>query len=409
MKTTYIVRGAGWFRTFALTLVVCLSLPGADACPYSVRQVGFVVLKREPYRLYYLITDDTPDKERLAAWFEAADYILADSNVEAALVNVDQQKAHEALIFSIGLEIEEFPAAFVVSPRGDRTIPLGLELETFSAEAAAALLDKVVSSPKREELKSHIVKHWCVVMLVKGSDASKNKKAEAELKAAIEQAAGSTTELGKVIETPPYLLVVDADDTAEEVFLWSLGLPRAEASEPRALVLFARGQQIGPVLQGRTLTKAWVRSVIRKVGMNCACMTDTRWVSGPRIPLRWEHDRQEQVRRLVGIDPDNPSVRLDVARIWRSNAQPGQRSEGPLGYTEGYLDYPEGLVPDAPGGLSAEAASSGPYVATRSGAKAEPISMLEKHAGHVLTLVIAGMAVVALAFSGVLLWKRRGA
>jgi len=403
------VRG-DWPGLIAVTLAAWLFVPGAYACPYSVRQVGFVILKKEPYRVCCLVRDDTPDRERVASWFRDCDYVLMDSNVEAAVLNLDQS-ADEALASAVPRKIDRLPAVVIVSPSGERTMRLRLGSQSSSEDAVRALLERAVSSPKREELKSHIVKNWCVVMLATGGDRAKNEKARGEVKAALEEVAGSETELGATIDVPPHLLVVASDDPAEKVLLWSLGLPHGKTPEPRVVVLFGRGQQIGPVLEGRTLTRAWVRSTIYKVGMNCACMTDHRWVSGPRIPLRWEEDCQEEVRRLVGIDPDSPEVRLAIARAWQTDVQMERGALGLLGYTEGPF-----VQVEAPDGSVSVEATPEPIAAARlavtrarSATEADPGATLEERAGKAVIAVIAGMVVVVLACSGVLLWRKQRA
>lgn len=392
--------------TFALSASLFLSTAGA--CPYSVRQVGFAELKTEPYHVYVLVTDHTPGRERLAGRLKQAASIITDSNIQVEIVDVDRQETHDAVIDSYGLNIQRYPAAIMVSPKESAIILPGFQTGALSAKEVGNVLQTAVSSPKREELKSHIVKHWCVVMLVEGTDAARNQKARAEVKAAIKEVAGSIAQSGEIIDKPPYLLEVASVDPSEQVLLWSLGLG-GETAQPRAVVLFGRGRQMGPVLEGGTLTKAGVADMVAGVGVICACTTDHRSLRSTGIPLRWEEDRQDQVRRLIGFDPDSPEVTMELARVWQEEPPASKSGLGLFGYTEARIEYVEEPGGNAAAGPPENKAPSAPSTVASSSAEVQAVSTLEENTGRMVIVVIAGMVAVVVAGSLILASRRRGA
>ena len=70
-------------KTFAalLFLAFCLGPSAALACQYNVRDVGFVDLESDPYRLFALVRNDSP-AEVIAALRDLTSAALRDSNVE---------------------------------------------------------------------------------------------------------------------------------------------------------------------------------------------------------------------------------------------------------------------------------------------------------------------------------------
>ena len=68
----------------------------------------------------------------------------------------------------------------------------------------------------------------------------------------------------------------------------------------------------------------------------------------------------------------------------------------------------EGSGPDTESHLSPEVVTTASSVVRRPEVKVGSVSKLGKRAGQVLGAVIGGMAVVAAACTGVLLWRRRG-
>ena len=85
---------------------------------------------------------------------------------------------------------------------------------------------------------------------------------------------GTTTALGDKVDAPPQLVTVAANDPDERVMLWSLDMGQHDPPRAQAVVLFGQCRQIGPVLEGKTLTESQLIGLFNTLGINCACTTD---------------------------------------------------------------------------------------------------------------------------------------
>jgi len=394
----------------ALAAGLWLMVPAsAWGCPYSIRQSGFVVLKKQEYHVYCFVKDDTPDKNTIQSGIDEAEYLLTDSNVKAELINVDRQIGHDAMVYVSQLGTNEFPAFALVSPKEDVMRLRVPDEQPLSADDVVALLERVVSSPKRDEMREHIVPQWCVVLLVKGADDAENQRALAEAKTAIKEIKGKPTEMVLSIDDPPYLLVVDAKEPTEQIFLWSLGLTGDDPPRAKAVVLFGRGRQIGPVFAGENLTSASLLNVFYKIGSNCSCTSDPIWVSGPAIPLQWDEACRAEVRKRLHFDPDNPMVRIEIARIWGKKVSDLRRTGGFLGYAEGSFAPPveaEGETTAMPPTVPFALAVGVPNAHTE---PKTPPATFERRTAHMVLGAIAGLGVAVMLGGGILMLRNRKA
>jgi hypothetical protein len=324
----------------AVALLSCLIPPTVSACPYSVRDVGFIELTPARYSLYCVVRNDTPERDKVSATFdELSGVVLLDSNVECEVVNLDRQEGHEAAEYVEFWGIDTFPSAVVVAPDGRSLVLPMVRADQPLKDTVWSVLEGVVSSPKRDEVLEHAPTAWCMVVLVEGGDRAENGKARKAVGEAMSFISGAVTAMGRVVREPPLLLVIPQQSAAEEeVLLWSLGLDSYDNRGARVAVLYGRGRQMGPVLEGDGLTRDAVLNLFYIIGMDCGCETDPRILAGRTIPLRWGSTVQSLLVSQLGFDPESPMVKTEVSRIWAGGAM---YAEGPLGYTEGVFGYIE--------------------------------------------------------------------
>ncbi len=310
-KTTVIIAASVW------GLGGCLVAAGG--CPYSIRDAGFIVREPQPYKLTVFVNDRTPGREELTRWLaEAADSYLADANVAAEVVNLDQQPHHKANSYLPARGHDNLPVAVLISPR-DKAMSLpGLEPNILFEEAIQRLVQEAVVSPKRTELAAHIITDWCVVVVAEGTDAAENRRVAQAVAAASRAVVGTITEMEQKIARGPYVITLSADDAAEEVFAWSIGLDRDDNTQARVAVLYGMGRRVGPVLAGENITESVLTNIFLFLGRNCTCTADPRWLLGPVVPLVWGQDRQQQVYDLLGFDPNSPMVAATLGGVWVS-------------------------------------------------------------------------------------------
>lgn len=411
-------RTGGWSGVLGVALVVASSSP-AWACPYAIRAVGFTGWKAPPFHVYLLVKNAMPDREKVTSAFEqASDVVLFDSNVEAQVVNVDKEREHPALRHVQGLKVRTLPAALLVSTSGRAMVLEGIGAKGLSEEALQSELERVVWSEARADIADHIVRHWCVVLVVQGADRADNVRADRAVEAAAKKVVGTMTTMGEEIRLGPHVVRVRAQAPDERIVLWSLGLDQADRKKAHAVVLYGRGRQFGPVLSGETLTQDDLLAAFRGLGENCECITADQWLSQQPVPLRWSEEKQTEVRQVLKVDEEQ--MRADVLSTWSVSSG---RGGGALGAARGYVEVAmpvEGAAPE-PGATSEDVAVSPPAAPDASpvpGAEATPtptappvatpapVSPLEEQAGKVLLLAV-GIMVVVMAAAGLLLVARR--
>lgn len=328
----------------ALALLICTlsSLHAALGCKYTVRDVGFVDIASIPYRLYIFVGDDMPRKQ-MKTLKEISYVALMKANVTAEMVNVDRQRDHLALRYLRFWRITHLPAAVLVSPEDGRSFPLPLNEGggTFKRSAWNAM-ERVVSSPVRDEMLKHIVRAYCIVLFILGKDERANKRAEKAISEAVEEIKGMMSQFPKSVDEPPYLITISRNSFAEEeILLWSLGIDE-RGDEPHLAVLYGRGRLIGSVLKGREITASGLFNILSVVGQACECGLDRGWVLGRMIPLKWDERVQREVVKTLGFDAENPMVRAEVSQILAIGpASSGEEGSRGLfyGYEEKEVEY----------------------------------------------------------------------
>ena len=317
------------------------------ACPYSIRDSAFIGSQDPPsYNLYFVVDRNAPIREELTEWVElAADAWLGDAATKARVMDRVDARSHrlEELLPARSLDPARLPIAVLVSPQEDATIVPGFGPGNVSQDAVMDAVVSVVESPARIDLREHLIESWCAVLIVEGKDLAENARAEKAIRAAIQRITGTTTEMGKVVTTGPYLYTVSPDDVNERLFLWSLGLaePDADTTTVRATMLVGRSERRGPIFAGAEITADSLYDAFVMLGRSCSCTTAEMWLTGPIPPLDWGPEMQDAVSDELGFDPRDPeavrSIRNVVAGIRGPTGFGGSTA---FGYHETYIEMP---------------------------------------------------------------------
>ena len=327
----------------------CVQAHPVFACRYNVREVGFVDLGIERYRLYGYVDKNTPAE--ITSSFEQISYAaLLESNIEAEIIDVNQQKDHPAIKYLDSLQlaalaagqIQTFPSAVLVSPDGQTlSVPLNSTRQPFEQTLRSAL-DDILSSPKRQEILQQVAKAYGVVLLIESADGEQNKKAKEAARGAIKLVAGQMQYLPKPIAHPPVLIEVSqASLSQENVLLWSLGLDKDKLDQPHAAVLYGRGRWIGPMFKGEQITQDNLTAVLFVIGEDCECGFDHRWLQGTMLPARWDENLLSSAAESLGFDPESPMIKAEIS--WIVGRGFSSYPDVPLGYQELVVEsQPEG-------------------------------------------------------------------
>jgi len=297
-----------------IALFCLLGTQEALACRYTVRDSGFVDLGGSSYHLFFY-TDGTHDKALASA--VNVHQALADTNINAAVINVIDAAGHPAMRFYRSMESASLPAAVLVAP-DNRSIRLGkLDMGADVKEQAWALIERASASPKRDEILEKCLDTFCVVLLIEGDDPALNTAARDQTNAAIDRIRGVMHRMAKPVKEPPALVTVSAKERSnEKALLFSLGISAQQADPlPRAVVLYGRGKRMGPLLAGSDISERILFNILAIIGADCECGMDRFLFQGMHIPLRWDEERKAKAAKLLGFDPENPMVKIEMSQI----------------------------------------------------------------------------------------------
>lgn len=319
-------------------LAVCVN--SAHGCRYNVREVGFIDVGIDPYRLFvYTVQPASPNE--VGNLQGELDVALADTNIRSELVTAGADVNHPASRFLSLHQIDAFPAAVLVSPDGQSR-------HAALSPGGRSLAEEVLNSPTRRQILEKAADSYGVVLLIEGPQQDRNAAAREAVSAAIAQTNDQLEYLPKPIAKGPEMVVLDRASLArEEMLLWTLGLKPQDVNEPHAAVFYGRGRWIGPLFKGETLTGENLSQVLSIIGADCECGLDHRWLQGTMLPARWDEELQQRAAASLGFDPESPVVKMEMVSIVRRGMGGFDQGEMPFGYREMEVG---GDVPDSNAG-----------------------------------------------------------
>ncbi len=346
-----------WLVAVAVCCLAFRPYP-ASGCEYNVREVGFIDVGIEPYRLLVYLPENAPAGE-VSSLKDAMDVALAETNIRFQLVaaGADANQASVELAKTHG--IDRFPAALLVSPDG-QSMPLDVSrassprseggtpsTQISLAQAIPAALGSALDSPLQRQILEKCADAYGVVLLIEGPAAQANATAREAIAAALRQIGEQleflpTPAKSKPITMGPELVVLDQKSlTREQVLLWTLRLKPQDVNQPRAAVFYGRGRWLGPLFDAATLTAGNLTQLLSVIGGDCECGLDHRWLQGTMLPARWDETLHEKVVASLGYDPENPMAKMEMVSIIRRGMGGFDYPGVPLAYQEIEVGNPE--------------------------------------------------------------------
>ena len=339
------------------TILTVLFALDALACRFNVRDVGFVDLGSEKYRLFVFVPDATPAAE-IESLKSIAYATYLESNVKADVLTASAAAKGEAAPF-LPANLKQAKAV-LVSVDGKRSLPVLLSVGGKSLSVSAwDGLESVFDSPRRNSVVSKVYEHYGVILIVEGKNADENLRISKMANTVVVSITSKMDRLEKEIREPPVVEVISAKEFAgERAFMWSLGITEI-AETPQVAVLYGRGRIIGPVLRDARLDERSLAAIVNTIGLNCECGLDRKWMQGTMIPQKWDEDVRKQFADQLGFDPESPAIRIEMSQILSKggkgagvNRQPtigGTLDDLLMGYREGSLNSAETeSTPEAP-------------------------------------------------------------
>ena len=302
-------------------------------CEYNIRDAGFVNLNDPPYRLFFFIDDTIPAKS-IQEFREESRRVLFGSNILPEIVHISGDRDHKAMVHYRFWDLQEAPAFILVSP-DQRTLPLTISNNTtVNRDRLRRVLQNAVSSSLRQEILAHIVKAYAVFVLIQGPDLEENRLAFEKISQASRKMSSVMSQLPKRIDSPPHIIVLPHDRTAEErIFLWSIGLNTGDSDRAWIAILFGRGRIFYSPFASAVVKASEITDMLTIIGLSCDCGLDKQGLIGQSIPLSWDKNLQAEVVNQLGFDAENPLLKREISGILTANnldTESGEVLSGPL-------------------------------------------------------------------------------
>lgn len=312
------------YRLLSAILILLPLLP-AQACRYTVREIGYTDLAPGPYRLTVIMGRAVTGEEQ-AEFATLRQALLLNANIEALLTG--RAAADSSVSAWLDASGAALPAGVLVSAEGRCLAIQPKEGKGFRA-IVWSLLEHAADSAMRDRIRQELVRSFGVILIAEGSDPAAARQAERTAAAAVKRFSSMRSLLPKEVhEGIPVITIPFSRKDGERVLLWSLGMDSGEDA-PRAVVLYGRGRRMGPVVSGRDITQETLLNLLSVVGADCECGLDQSWKLGSMIPLRWGYREQERLAAVLGFDVEHPRVKSEMSQIigFRPPVS-GRRQEG---------------------------------------------------------------------------------
>jgi len=301
-------------------------------CKYNVRETGFIDLGNSYYSLYFFINGETSE-EINSSMKQISHSMLIDSNINAEVINTDEQEDHSAMEFFHLWNIQSSPAAVLVSPDGQSMVVQLVKADEPFNETLRSAVNEIISSRKRKEIIEKVIETYGVVLLIEGENPQENRQFHHVATQAANQIRRQMKFMPKLIDHPPLVISLGSAFFEEEsVLLWSMGLDPDDIRDAYAAVFYGRARWIGPLMKAEEITVDNLISILSIIGVDCECGLDLSWVHGTLLPTSWDQEVQTAVYQSLEFDPENPMVIMEVSRILKKGSN--FHTAGPSEYQE---------------------------------------------------------------------------
>ncbi len=289
----------------------------ANACRFTVREIGFSTLAHD---IYTLVVIDQHANALDPKWQNIRSK-LDDSNIKLTVLHPVKDREHPLVKQLINRKLS-LPELVLFAPDGRM---LKLKVNDLSNE-----VDRVLNSPIRSSLGKDFTEVFSVILMVDGKDETKNEAVARKIESDFERIENILPYMPKQVRNGPVSVRISANDfQSEKVLLWSLGIDELP-DEPVAFVLYGRGRIMGGAVNATEISEGRIYSYMSMIGADCECGLDRKWMLGNQIPLLWPSESRQQLADEVGFDVDNPMILAEMSRILAKETNPD--IAGDVGY-----------------------------------------------------------------------------
>lgn len=289
----------------------------ANACRFTVREIGFSTLSHDIYSL--VVIDEYANA--LDPIWQGIRNNLDDSNIKLAVLHPEKDHEHPYVKQVINRKLS-LPALVLIAPDGRM---LKLNVNDLSNE-----VDRALNSPIRRRLGNDFAGVFSVILWVDGNDKIKSSEVDSIINSDCDRIENIIPYMPKKVRNGPMSIHISTGDFKKErVLLWSLGIDKLP-DEPIAFVLYGRGRIMGGAVVASEISEGRLFKYMSMIGADCECGLDRRWMLGNQIPLLWPSESRQQLANEVGFDVDNPMILAEMSRILAKETNPD--IAGDIGY-----------------------------------------------------------------------------
>tara|TARA_R110002049_G_scaffold160881_2_gene325876 strand:- start:10 stop:1110 length:1101 start_codon:yes stop_codon:yes gene_type:complete len=283
-----------------LGLFLMLYATNAEACRYTIREIGFSTLSRVTYVIYRVDDGSALFPKQQALSF-------SNSNIKTYGLNINEDKISPIVAFVKSQNLA-FPA-YVLKDKNGRMLAM------TETDYKNNLKSSILSSPVQTKLLKNLPRNYASVILIEGYNAADNKMAKETVLKSCERITNIMPNMPKQVDVGPDMIAISQSQFQEEkVLLWSLGVDVMPA-EPAAFILYGKGRMMGEKITFQKIIEDSVYKLLAIIGADCECGLDRKWMLGYQIPLDWPKDTRQGLSDRLGFDVDNPMVLTEMSRI----------------------------------------------------------------------------------------------
>ncbi|GAA3554878.1 hypothetical protein [Snuella lapsa] len=288
-------------RLLKLVFALCgiMYVSSAEACRYTIREIGFSTLSKVTYVLYRIDENQTDfPKQQEQAFLE--------SNIKTSTIGFDAE-TNPVVAFAKARKLA-LPAYVLVDKNG-RMLALS------ETKGRNNLREHVLNSPVQSQLLKNLPVNYASVILIEGLNKEANEKARQTILEACGRITNIMPNMPKQVAVGPDMITIQASQfKQEEVVLWSLGVTTIP-EQPLAFVVYGKGRIMGEKVDYNAIGNGTIYKLLSIIGADCECGLDRKWMLGYQIPLDWPKETRQALSDRLGFDVDNPMVLTEMSRI----------------------------------------------------------------------------------------------
>ena len=287
-------------QQFFFGILFIFYVTSAEACRYTIREIGFSTLSKVTYVLYKIDQNSSQFTQQQV-------HAFSESNIKTYGFNLSEHASHPIVNYVIEKNLS-LPAYVLMDP-DDRIINL------TGNGSFNSMTDVTLNSPIQKEFMAELPTIYASVLLIEGSILYENQIAKEQIVKNCEQLVNVMPNMPKQVEKGPNLKVISSENfDVEKVLLWSLGIDEIP-EHPMVFVFYGKGRIMGEAIGFEGIKRGDVFKHLSIIGADCECGLDRKWMLGYQVPLNWPNTLRQGLSDRLGFDVDNPMILAEMSRI----------------------------------------------------------------------------------------------